>query len=382
VSTPNRNFPFSFRMLLSINLCMLFLIIFFGFHFKGFSLSNNVLKIDGENGIRFGHYGIAYSDSAFPVEANRYETNGLSIELAIRPNDSKDDRFKILLSIHAGKDSEQLLVGQWRSSLIVMNGDDYNGSKGTPKIGLSDVLPPDTDTFIDITSGAEGTHVYINGLLKKFNRRLILKIPNQTADAVLVLGNSPYGRHSWTGNIYGLAIYEHTLDPQDAVFNFEQWSKRNIFSFPRTIDPKFFYTFDDNRILSKSNSEIKDHRLIIPSRMKILKKEILVAPWNERLDRQLVQDMAMNLAGFIPPGFFFFALMIKLGGFYEKNGFLLTVCTCFIISLIIELTQAWMPSRSSQSLDLLFNTMGGYFGALFYRFYQNMLIKHIQLTVL
>jgi glycopeptide antibiotics resistance protein len=44
-----------------------------------------------------------------------------------------------------------------------------------------------------------------------------------------------------------------------------------------------------------------------------------------------------------------------------------------MISLTIELAQAWMTSRSSQSLDLIFNTLGGCLGAMLYRLYQQML---------
>jgi hypothetical protein len=294
----------------------------------------------------------------------------------VRPDDSKDDRFKILLSIHAGNDSEQLLIGQWRSSLIVMNGDDYDGSKRTPKIGVSNALPPQSKGFIHITSGANGTFVYVNGHLQASNGKLILKIPNKIADAVLVLGNSPYGRHSWTGNIYGLAIYEHILNSRDTASHFDQWSQRHVFSFPRNINPRFFYTFDDKKRLASFDRSPKEQHLVIPSRVKILKKEILVAPWNEnRLDRRLVQDMVMNLVGFIPPGFFFSALMINFGGFYDKHGFLLTVCACFMISLTIELAQAWIPFRSSQSLDLIINTLGGCLGAIFYRLYLQVFCK-------
>jgi hypothetical protein len=361
---------------------MLLLIILFGLQFKGFSFDNKVSWIDGENGIRFGHYGIAYSKTAFPIMPSSSKPTGFSLELAIRPDDSKDARFKILLSIHGGKDSEQLLIGQWRSSLIIMNGDDYNSGKRTPKIGIRNALPSQSNTFINITSNINGTHVYINGHLREFNSKLILKIPNEAADAVLVLGNSPYGRHSWIGDIYGLAIYEHILSPADTASHFDRWSQQGIFSFSRNIDPKVFYTFDDKAGLSALDQSPNDHHLVIPSRIKILKKEILVAPWNEnRLDRQLFQDMMINFAGFIPPGFFFFALMIKLSGFYEKHRFLLTITGCFIVSLTIELAQAWIPFRSSQSLDLIFNTLGGYAGAMFYCFYQHVLNKLNMLSV-
>lgn len=377
MSISDRNLPFSFSMLVWINLGMLLLIVFFGLQFKNFSLSNNVAWIDGEDGIRFGHYGIAYSHTAFPSrESSQEPTVGLSIELAVRPDDSINDRFKILLCIHAGKDSDQLIIGQWRSSLIVMNGDDYDGKKKTPKVGVQNALPPKSNSFININSGESGTFVYINGHMRVSNGRLVLKIPNETSDAVLVLGNSPYGRHSWTGDIYGLAIYEHTLNSGDTSSHFDQYSRKHNFSFPRNIDPKVFYIFDEKTGFKAFDHGSKDHHLVIPSRVKIIKKEILVAPWNEgRLDRQLVQDMVMNLAGFIPPGFFFCALMFHLGGFYKKHGMLLTLCTCFMISLIIELAQAWIPSRSSQSLDLIFNTLGGWLGAIFYRLYHHQVVN-------
>lgn len=374
MSISKRHVPFSTGVLVLINLLILLLIIFFGIHFKSFSLDNNVSRIEGKNGIRFGHYGIAYSDKAFQSRACSNKTTELSLELAVRPDNSQDDHFKVLLSIHAGEDSEQLLIGQWRSSLIIMNGDDYDGSKRTQKIGVHDALPPETCGFIQITSGSNGTHVYVNGHLKASNGRLKLRIPNKTSDAVLVLGNSPYGKHSWTGNIYGLAIYEHILKPPDNASHFEQWSQRHEFMFPRKIDPKFFYTFDDQKDLNKDDRSPKNHHLVIPSRIKILKKEILVAPWNEtRLDLKLVQDMVMNLVGFIPFGFFLFALLFNLGGFYEKHGLLFSIAACFIVSLSIEMAQAWMPARSSQSLDLLLNTLGGYLGVSFYRWYQNMI---------
>lgn len=373
MSISNRHLPFSLSILVYINLVMLLLIVFFGLYFKSGSLANNVVWIDGRDGIRFGHYGMAYSLTAFQSMENRRESTELSLELAVRPEDTKDDRFKILLSVHDGKDSEQLLIGQWRFSLIVMNGDDYDGSKKIPKVDVHNALSPEKDTFITITSGINGTKVYINGRLRESSRHLFLKIPSERSDAVLVLGNSPYGRHSWPGDVFGLAIYKNILNPDDAASHFNQWSQQHAFSFPRKIDPMIFYTFEENSGLSALDHGTQEHHLVIPERIKIIRKEILVAPWNEhRLDRQLVQDMVVNFIGFIPPGFFLFALMTALGNYYEKHGFLLTVLICFLISLAIELSQAWMPSRSSQSLDLIFNTLGSCLGVMFYRIYQNM----------
>ncbi|MFO8085147.1 MAG: VanZ family protein [Desulfobacterales bacterium] len=365
-----------FKLLICMNLVMLLLIIFFGLFFKGVSLTNQVSWLEKQNGIRFDNYGIAYANTVFPANSGDYEQTGLCFELALRPDNLKNDRFRILLSIHGGVDSEQLLLGQWRSALVVMNGNDYDGSMGTPRIGVLDALSPHQDNFIHITSGSDGTRIYINGKLRQYSARLVLKIPNKTSDAVIVLGNSPYVRHSWTGNIYGLAIYEQVLSEKETVSHYNKWSKANMFSFPRNIHPKVLYAFDDKSGQMAVDHSRNLHHLVIPSRVEILKKEILVAPWNEkRLDPQLMQDMVINLAGFIPPGFFFYALLVNLGGWAEKKGFLLVFFTCFMISLTIELVQVLIPSRSSQSLDLIMNTIGGLLGAVFYNLKQIVLQK-------
>jgi glycopeptide antibiotics resistance protein len=44
---------------------------------------------------------------------------------------------------------------------------------------------------------------------------------------------------------------------------------------------------------------------------------------------------------------------------------------CGAISLTIELAQAWIPSRSSQMLDLILNTLGGGIGVLLHGLYQH-----------
>jgi len=359
---------FHFRILLiGINLLMFFLIVYFGLFFRGFSLSNNVSWMKDQEGLRFGYYGMAYTNTLFPAGENNYKQGGLSIELAIRADNFRSNRFKILLSIHGGVDSEQLVLGQWRSALIVMNGDDYDGSLRTPRITVLDAFQENQNTFINIISGKDGTRVYVNGELRQSSARLNLEIPNKISDAVMVLGNSPYGRHSWSGNIYGLAIYERLLSEEKTSYHYNQWLKSHVFSFPRDIQPKVFYAFDDNDGRRAFDSGPNEHHLKIPSRMKILKKEILVAPWNEeRLDWPLVQDMVINLVGFIVPGFFFFALLVNFNGWLKTHAFLVTVGTCFMVSLNIEMIQVWIPSRSSQSLDLIMNTMGGMIGAMLY----------------
>jgi glycopeptide antibiotics resistance protein len=46
---------------------------------------------------------------------------------------------------------------------------------------------------------------------------------------------------------------------------------------------------------------------------------------------------------------------------------LISVSVCLTVSLFIEVFQAWVPSRSSSSLDLMLNGFGGWLGTVTYR---------------
>jgi glycopeptide antibiotics resistance protein len=87
------------------------------------------------------------------------------------------------------------------------------------------------------------------------------------------------------------------------------------------------------------------------------------------LRRSFNEDIIINLLGFLPLGFILDATLIKLGRIFEKRYLLITVSFCFTASLIIEIAQAWIPSRSSDILDLILNTPGALIGAIILKFF-------------
>jgi glycopeptide antibiotics resistance protein len=86
-----------------------------------------------------------------------------------------------------------------------------------------------------------------------------------------------------------------------------------------------------------------------------------------RWDSAFWKDVTLNLLGFIPLGFFLSALRSDFGGAAARRNLLLCVGLCLALSLVIELAQAFIPSRSSQLLDLLLNTLGGAIGVTLQR---------------
>ena len=129
------------------------------------------------------------------------------------------------------------------------------------------------------------------------------------------------------------------------------------------------YFFDETggtRALDHSGGK---HHLGIPLWIHIIKKDFLAPPWvNFIFDRSFLLDVIVNSIGFIPFAFVLSATLIRVGAL-EKQAVLITIAFCFMVSLALEILQAWMPSRSSSMLDLGLNTLGACMGAFTYRFF-------------
>jgi glycopeptide antibiotics resistance protein len=63
----------------------------------------------------------------------------------------------------------------------------------------------------------------------------------------------------------------------------------------------------------------------------------------------------------------FSAYVLRLRGKFPVNYILIAVFAGFLLSLMIEILQAWLPSRSSDVFDLVLNTTGAFLGAVIYR---------------
>ena len=349
---------------------LVLVILFFGLRFKGATTANQVAWLPDRAGLKFGHYAMAYCRDVFKADPDPALTAaaGLTFELAVRAEALKRDRFQILMMLHGGRDDEQLLIGQWRSSLIVMHGDDYSGRRGLKRLAVGDALPVDTERLISITSDPGGTRIFVDGRPVARTTKLSLKIPNHRSPVSLVVGNSVYARHSWNGDMFGLAIYTHALTPAAVAAHFDQWKKTRDFSMAVSAEPAMLYLFDDVPGHKAFNRMGDTRYLVIPASVQILRKEILGLPWdNVRWDSEFWKDVVLNFLGFIPLGFFLSALRADFGRAAARRNLLLCAGLCCLLSLGIEITQAWIPSRSSQLLDLVLNTLGGSTGVALQR---------------
>ncbi len=360
----------SLRLLVVLSVVILVGILIFGLNPKGFKFSNDVNWIKDRPGIRFGKYGIAYTNSFFELLGDSTsKPDCFSIELALRPAIYHEKGTNFILGLNNGKDHNQLLMWQYHSWIILMNGDDYDHKRKTKRIGVNIDSQYPTTRFVTVTTGKEGTEFYLDGRFISRKKDLTLKIP-KGGTTRLFLGNSVYGKQSWQGDIYGLAFYGYILTDQDIKRHFNKWIQDRKFSFAKEDKPKALYYFDEKAGVRAIDHAGGKHPIEIPSRMRIFKKKILSPALSEfKFNKSMNEDNIINLLGFIPFGFILAATLIRFGGILEKHYLLIAVSFCFIISLSIEISQAWLPSRSSSILDLIFNTLGALIGAIILRFF-------------
>jgi len=343
-------------------------ILFLGIRPKDFSSTNGVNWIADRDGIHFRKYGISYTDHFNgKIEDNTSKSNNSSFEIALKIEKPYKNGFNFIFAVHNGKDSDQLLLAQWRSWIILMNGDDYAYKRKTNRIFFDTALLPDGPLFLTMTSGSDGTKLYCDGKLIQEKKDLTLGLPRGSKSRLL-LGNSVYGTNPWEGDVYGFAFYRSTLTDEAIAGHFNRWSEEHNFSFAKTDKPLVLFLFNEKEGEWANDHAAGSNALNIPNTMQLLEKKILLPPWQEfKFDQNIIEDILLNMIGFMPLGFFLFAALNRRDGNSMEYGILITAILCFGVSLFIEIVQAWIPSRSSSMMDLISNTFGGWIGSITFK---------------
>jgi len=348
-------------------LVVFFAVLFFGLNPKDFSFTNSAGWIEDQAGIRFTKYGMAYTDLiAGKTRGEPSESEDLSVEIALKQEKPQNDGFKFIFVVHDGRDSNQLLMAQWRSWIILMNGDDYAHKRRTGRLALDTARLPAGPLFLTVTTGSHGTKLYSGGSLVREKKDLTLRLPGN-GEARLLVGNSVYGKHSWVGDLYGLAFYRSTLTRQDSATHFSRWAKERNFAFAKADKPFMLFLFDERQGRWAFDHSGGNRSLNMPEKMIPLARKPLVPPWQGfKPTRAYMIDLIVNFLGFIPFGFLVSASLHNGGGKFRKHGALIAVGLCLAVSLFIEIVQAWLPSRNSSLSDLMLNSFGGWIGARLY----------------
>ncbi|NTW66883.1 MAG: hypothetical protein HGB21_11365 [Nitrospirae bacterium] len=180
-----------------------------------------------------------------------------------------------------------------------------------------------------------------------------------------MIGNAHSGRSFWSGDLLGLRIYDRVLLDHEVQLHARRWPKIGIRPPAREQGVIAQYDFDrrDAPLAINRSAPLPD--LVIAHAFQPVHRTMLELPWDR--DWRLLpdaEDIFVNIAGFIPFGFFFSLLLRRISPLSARLIVLATGAAGSAISLAIEVTQAYLPMRNSSATDLVCNICGTLIGAI------------------
>jgi len=327
---------------------------------------NQVQWLPNQNGLQFGGRGVVIGDRPFRA----LPPGGPAVlEICLRPQSlagsgtimAFDDfpdphyvfalrQFDGSLAVQRHAYEQRTLVREWWATKDVF--------AGIKPVVLTIASAQDTAVLY-----VNGVHVSESSLHKQLARDLY---------GTLVLGSSVAG-DGWRGQIAGLAIYGSLLTPAEIQGHSARWLQgQSPFAEGEPV-PLALYRFDE-----RSGNTVHDEAahaadaLGIPSRFRLEHRQFLTPVWaayRSRWDgwrtKSYWSDVAVNIAGFIPFGFFFAAWFYLLR--FTSRPRLTALLLGIGISFLIESLQYFLPTRDSSMTDLLTNSIGAALGVALFR---------------
>jgi VanZ like family/Concanavalin A-like lectin/glucanases superfamily len=322
---------------------------------------NQVQWLPDKNGVHFGWYGEIYSAAPWNQGriAGKDPGTQFSIEIWLEP-DQIFGWTSSILSFYDFEQRKRLELQQSISNLVVRGSfSDQQHHRELRNVWLDDIRDG-SPRFMTITSGPQGTVLYLEGACQK---SYALTPAQDNLSGTLILGCPAAKVKPFAGKIFGLALYGRALTDTEVLQHYKEWIDGRTSELKTGPDITALYLFDE-----RAGDLIRNHagtmpQLIRPRRFSILHKTFL------KLDLHKIDwlDIVLNIAGFIPFGWLLSAYFQSGAGFSGSKAFLLAVVLGGVTSLFIETSQAYLPSRDSSLLDLINNVLGTSVGAIIRR---------------
>jgi VanZ family protein len=318
---------------------------------------NRVRWLPEANGIRFYGDGVVVSKS--PLLSGEAESgNRSSLEVLLRPAGIKS--VHTILSFYAPNNPRQFLVRQYTDGLLVSHDfADEQSKVKTTKFDVDHAFQEGKLVLLTMTFGPNGTIVYLNGnkaqIFSKFT------ISQRDLAGEIVMGTSAVRYEPWKGDVRGLAIFSKELTAAEALRHYRDWIDRRN---PPDLDGAAArYDFIDGAGQDIHNAILSGPDLEIPKRFLVPYKPLLKSVAREfEPSWNYVEDVAINVAGFVPLGFIFCAYLGCTRN--RRQAILYSIVAGGVLSFIIEVLQAYIPQRYSGTTDIITNTLGAAVGAV------------------
>jgi hypothetical protein len=357
-TTGPRNAKIQAMLLRAICACILMGILVAGlwpFH----APRNEVSWLSPGNGLRFGDYASVVSAGSFKASLSPADAS-CSLEIWLEPG-RLDSSGTILAFYQPESRSIPFSLRQSIGDLEL-----HRRTRGRldrsekARIYADGVFSHQSPVFVAISSDVSGTTVYADGALVRRSSNFRLSSSDLTGR--LVVGNSPTTTDYWSGQVRQVAIYNRRLSAVEVSEDYANLTKNRPTALAESQGVMARYLFNERNGNVAHNQLDSATDLLIPERFFVLHEQFLETPWREFYPEwSYWRDVGINVVGFIPLGFFFSAYFASARE--VKRTVLMTIILGFIVSLMIEVLQAFLPTRKSGMTDLMTNTFGTALGA-------------------
>jgi len=360
VNVTIKNQSCTLLILLSVYLCILLL---FGLWPMNFCEDNHA-AVNHSDGLILSHPSTVYSKEP-PEKLLNLQEFTICIDMSSDFAPSKG--FGTILSYALDYERVNFLVGQWRSGIELRIASDDHARPIS--IGRREVFTKGTDSWFAISYDGAAMSLYQDG--EKIASRRIgpITFSSWNKSYPLIIGSDASGRSSWKGAIRSVAIFDRALREDEFI---------DIPGRLQELSPLVCYDYtnmDDTTIIDCGTPPPAHltipHRLIPYQRafLELPSMKDVRFPWG-------ILDITINLIGFVPLGFLI-SLYIGRESSSHTRSILISIAAGFMVSFIIEISQAYLSSRSSSMLDLINNTVGSGLGALLYHFRKGVLHRRL-----
>jgi VanZ family protein len=322
---------------------------------------NEISWLSHGNGLLVGRCGSFLSAGAFKTSNSK---DGVSLEIWLQPSAIGDSGTILSFYPPEGHATSFALRQAWGGLALLRNN---LGEKRSAKVATfytDHVFGPGKPVFLTISSGGRGTSIFVNGVQARMSRDF--RILNEDLAGQLIIGNSSVTTYPWSGQLKGLAIYNRELTAGQVTQHYQSWvgSGKPGVSVPDGVVA--LYIFNEGSGHAVHNQADSETDLLIPERFFVLHEAFLKRPWNEYYPGwRYWKDIGINIAGFIPLGFVFYAYFSLVQGFDRPAA--VTIGFGLAVSLTIEVLQGFLPTRNSGTTDLITNTLGTGIGVMVYK---------------
>lgn len=331
-----------------------------GFWPFNFRQPNLIGALPGEPGLRFEGMGIAYSERFIePTPGDDF-----TIELLLEPEAEPRRGIPCILSIYDGSLPENLMIGQWRSGLVIRTAiKGAGGERRYRESGAERVLRKGERHLVTMSSASNGTTYYLDG--RPVARQAAYRPGRAVLRGRLVLGSSVTGGSSWHGKLLGAAIIARSLDDAEIEARRRAWSARDTDSLAAVRGLLALYLMEGGRAGALRDRSSNGIDLLLPDRFAVLSRVAFAPPKGRDL-----RDTAINILGFVPFGFLLAACRSERRRARRLPDLLIALAVGALTSAAIETVQVFLPTRSSTVMDVLANTLGTALGALSATFFR------------